>query len=193
MINILPMCQWQCYFFDLIFLIGVSCHSMFILSHCRSYNVTAHNWRGNWCYLLLFRLQRGERSCWITCCSLESLQHFRILSSILLFLIGLVSVTPTLLGKKEAHNRAPEGTAASTNWSLARHPSALLPCTYWGSAHGGGSMTSDQMEPVTSHEHGEGPSTVSTVGKTFVLILWRGCTYHGFMVASCWTAFDYGV
>jgi len=59
-------CQWQCYFFDLIFLIGVSCHSMFILSHCRSYNVTAHNWRGNWCYLLLFRLQRGERSCWIT-------------------------------------------------------------------------------------------------------------------------------
>ena len=32
-----------------------------------------------------------------------------------LFLIGLVSVTPTLLGKKEAHNRAPEVTAASTN------------------------------------------------------------------------------
>jgi len=92
MINILPMCQWQCDFFDLIFLIGVSCHSMFILSHCRSYNVTAHNWRGNWCYLLLFRLQRGERSCWITCCSLESLQHYWILSSILLFLIGLLEL-----------------------------------------------------------------------------------------------------
>jgi len=80
MINILPMCQWQCDFFDLIFLIGVA--------------------------------KRREKLLNYTCCSLESLQHFLILSSILLFLIGLVSVTPTLLSKKEAHN------------------SALLPCTY---------------------------------------------------------------
>jgi len=71
--------------------------------------------------------KRGERSCWITCCSLESLQHFRIHSSILLFLIGLVSVTPTLLGKKQTHSRAPADTAASSNWSLARHPAPSFP------------------------------------------------------------------
>lgn len=50
-----------------------------------------------------------------------------------LFLIGLVSVTPTLLGKNETQSRAPAATAASTtNWSLARHPkpASVLSCTY---------------------------------------------------------------
>ncbi|KAG2620522.1 hypothetical protein PVAP13_3NG222113 [Panicum virgatum] len=32
-----------------------------------------------------------------------------------LFLIGLVSVTPTLLGKKQTHSRAPADTAPSSN------------------------------------------------------------------------------
>jgi hypothetical protein len=36
-------------------------------------------------------------------------------SIVVLFLIGLVSVTPTLLGKNETQGRAPADMAASTN------------------------------------------------------------------------------
>jgi len=67
----------------------------------------------NWLFLpsLFSEFQAG-----IALSDLRSLNDLYDPKSIaVLFLIGLVSVTPTLLGKNETQSRAPADIAASTN------------------------------------------------------------------------------
>jgi hypothetical protein len=77
----------------------------------------------------------------------------------LLFLIGVVSVTPALLGKDEAQEKAPE-TAVATSWSPKTSPH-LVTCTYQDTACGGFIGSCMAYELTGLHNSLAGPWTPS--------------------------------